>query len=89
VAQRISVVLWFREEWVGATEAAPFLSGGRWSVEAGPVRLEPIAREDGYGFAAYSVRGSVRLPEPTTKTPSNAGGVDHPAPAQTPAKFQP
>ena len=89
VDQRVSLVLWFREDWVGATEAAPFLSGGLWAVDAGPVRLEPIAREEGYGFAAYAVRGSVRLPGPSTLPPADAGGTGSKAAEQAPAKFRP
>ena len=71
---RISLVIWFREDWVGATRAAPYLQGG-WPVDAGPVRLVPIAREDGYGFIAYQVTGSVRLAHPDSPPPSDAGVI--------------
>ncbi len=74
---RISLVIWFREDWVGATRAAPYLQGG-WPVDAGPVRLVPIAREDGYGFIAYQATGSVRLVHPGSPPPTNAGAISSP-----------
>jgi hypothetical protein len=77
VDNRISLVIWFREDWVGASRAAPYLQGG-WPVDAGPVRLQPIAREDGYGFIAYQVTGSVAVPEPTTAPPADAGATGSP-----------
>jgi hypothetical protein len=71
---RIGLVIWFREDWVGATRAAPYLQGG-WPVDAGPIRLIPIAREDEYGFIAYQVSGSVQLPQPDSQPPANAGAI--------------
>lgn len=71
---RISLVIWFREDWVGATRAAPYLNGG-WPVDAGPIRLVPIAREDGYGFIAYQVTGSVLVAQPRIPPPAAAGGT--------------
>ena len=75
VENRISLVIWFREDWVGATRAAPYLTDGRWPVDAGPVRLVPIAREDGYGFIAWQVTGSVQVPQPSTPPPPRAGAT--------------
>ena len=71
---RIGLVIWFREPWVGAAGAAPYLQGG-WPIDAGPVRLLPIAREDGYGFIAYQVSGSPLLPQPMTGPPLDAGAT--------------
>ena len=74
--QDIAIVIWFREDWVGASQAAPYLHGG-WPTAAGPVRLNPLAREDGYGFIAYEVLGNSRLTRPTTiRPPANAGAVN-------------
>jgi 4-amino-4-deoxy-L-arabinose transferase-like glycosyltransferase len=70
--QRIAMVVWFREDWVQAMSAAPFLAGGL-RVEAGPVTLVPIAREDGYGFIAYRVEGIPGVDHPTEGPPAAAG----------------
>ncbi len=74
VDQRVAVVVWFREEWVQAMSAAPFLALGE-PVDAGPVRLVPIAREDGYGFIAYRVEGLPGLTHPPEPPPAHAGGI--------------
>ena len=72
--ERISLLIWMREEWVGASEVAPFLAVGR-STPAGPVTFEPIAREDGYGFIAYSVLGPSVPPPNPPRPPPAAGGI--------------
>jgi hypothetical protein len=76
--RKIGLVVWFREEWVEAMSAAPFLALGE-PVVAGPVTLVPIAREDGYGFVAYRVEG----PHMTHhgSPPAHAGGL---APKEAP-----
>jgi len=82
---RIGVVVWFREEWVQAMSAAPFLADGD-SVQAGDVRLVPIAREDGYGFIAYQVEGVPGVEHPAAGPPTDAGGL---APTAPPAEAPP
>ena len=72
--QGIAMVVWFREEWVQAMSAAPFLALGE-PVDAGPVRLVPIAREDGYGFIAYRVEGVPGIAHPAAGPPGHAGGL--------------
>ncbi len=51
---RISLVFWFREEWVGAQRMAPWLSDPQ-PREVGGLRLLPVAAEAGYGFVAWQV----------------------------------
>jgi hypothetical protein len=77
LARRVAVVFWFREDWVGAEEAAPFLSPGE-PVDAGPVRLVPRAREDGYGWIGYSVEPAP-APEPSPEA------ATQPAPPRVPS----
>ena len=70
---RVGVVIWFAEEWVGAAQIAPWLGEAR-PIEAGPVRLTPIAEESGYGFVAWSV-SHPSLPPPTAPVPADAGAI--------------
>lgn len=72
-AERVRVVLWFAEDWVGAAERAPFLAAGE-PAEAGGLRLVPVAREEGYGVIAYRVDGP-DLPALTPPTPDLSGGL--------------
>ncbi len=74
VENRIDVLLWMRESWTGAPEAAPHLARGR-TVVHGPATLVPIAREDGYGFIAYRVDGIDGRDPPSTPPPRAAGGL--------------
>jgi hypothetical protein len=73
-AERISLVFWFREEWVGATERAPWLADPEPKVIGG-VRLLPIAAEDGYGFVAWQVI-EPGLPDASSPPPLNAGATE-------------
>ena len=73
LARRVTVVIWFAEEWVGAAEIAPWLRVTE-PLTAGPVRLVPIAEETGYGFTAWRVEGP-GLPAPTEPVPRDAGAI--------------
>ena len=44
-------------------------------MDAGPVRLRPIAREDGYGFIAFRVEGIEGMKHPKTGPPRDAGAL--------------
>lgn len=59
----VGAVIWFREEWVGAAERAPWL-GEPGRIAAGPVVLEAVAKEDGYGFVAWLVTDGGAPPRP-------------------------
>jgi hypothetical protein len=72
--QRVDVLIWMREDWTGAPEAAPHLARGRTTVD-GPATLVPIAREDGYGFIAYRVDGHPGRDGPSRPPPRSAGGI--------------
>jgi len=65
-SHHVQYVLWFREDWTEAPRVAPFLAGGgHW--EALGVKLDEVAREDGYGWIFYTVT----LPgQPTPPAPS-------------------
>ena len=54
--ERVRVVFWFREDWIGASDRAPFLSRGE-VVQAAGLTFTPVAREDGYGVIVYRVDG--------------------------------
>lgn len=68
----VRLVLWYREEWVGAAVAAPELAAGA-VVVAGPVQLHPIAREDEYGFLAYEVSSTGA--DASLTPPAEAGSI--------------
>lgn len=72
--QRIALVFSFAENNRGSLTKAPWLGTLR-PVIAGPAQLQPIAREDGYGFIAWQVRGDGTLSHPTNLPPADAGGV--------------
>jgi len=72
LAQRIGLVMWYREEWVGAIDAAAYLADGN-GRQLGPVRLDRIAREDGYGLIAFQVSGP-GLASPRTPPPADLPG---------------
>ena len=57
LANRLGVVITFDEDNEGSLTKAPWLSE-LGIVDLGPARLEPIAREAGYGFTAWLVQGS-------------------------------
>jgi hypothetical protein len=76
-ANRVVVVQWFAEEWVGAVDAAPWLGAGK-AFAAGPRILVPVAREDGYGFIAYVVSHGPSVPGPTEPPPAAAGALSGP-----------
>lgn len=71
--ERVAVVVWFAEEWVGAAETAPWL-GTPEAVQAGPARLVPIAQETGYGVVAWRVDGGPWAP-PSEPVPADAGAI--------------
>lgn len=75
--QRVVVVQWFAEEWVGAHEVAPWLEAGK-AFAAGPRVLVPVAREDGYGFIAYLVSHDQGMPPPREPPPASAGALTGP-----------
>ena len=75
--QRVVVVQWFAEDWVGAQEAAPWLGSGK-AYAAGPRVLVPVAREDGYGFIAYMVSHGPESPGPSEPPPAAAGAIVDP-----------
>ena len=52
--QEVEYVLWFRAPWIRATTAAPFL-GGQGRVVLGQLMLDPLLREDQYGWVWYRV----------------------------------
>ncbi|MCO4772893.1 MAG: glycosyltransferase family 39 protein [Deltaproteobacteria bacterium] len=52
----VRVIVWFREDWVGAADRAPFLSEAA-AFDAGGLHFEPVAAEEGYGFVAWRVDG--------------------------------
>jgi len=61
---RVAAVLWFREDWIGAADKAPWLAKGE-ATEAGPVTLKPVAWTHEYGMIGYAVEQahSVRPPD--------------------------
>ncbi|MCO4768795.1 MAG: hypothetical protein KDA24_02110 [Deltaproteobacteria bacterium] len=63
VDQRVDYVMWFAEEWTEASAFAPWLADGA-PVQAGPARLVPVDREDGYGWILYVVERSGEDPPP-------------------------
>ena len=72
-AERISLVFWFREEWVGAQLRAPWLAEPEPQVVGG-LRLLPIAAEPGYGFVAWQVI-EPGFPDATSPPPADAGAT--------------
>ena len=72
-SERISLVFWFREEWVGAARRAPWLAEPEPKVVGG-VRLLPVAAEDGYGFVAWQVL-EPGFPDAASPPPANAGAT--------------
>ena len=72
--QHVVVVQWFAEDWVGASEVAPWLASGK-AHAAGPHILVPVAREDGYGFIAYMVSHGLGSPQPSEPPPAAAGAL--------------
>ena len=60
----IVMVMWFREDWTDAPAVAPYLAAGI-TVDAGPVRLVPVDREDEYGWILFMVQDRHRSPPPT------------------------
>jgi hypothetical protein len=68
---RVAAVLWFREEWVGAAQKAPWLAEGR-AAEAGPVVLKPIAWSDEYWMIGYAVETAHAVPPPNRQPPAGA-----------------
>ena len=72
VDQRVDYVMWFAEEWTEAPAFAPWLAEGR-PVQAGPARLVPVDREDGYGWILYVVE---RPGEPAPPRPPAFGSGD-------------
>ena len=63
--ERIDYLMWFAEEWTEAPAIAPYLAAGA-PVRAGGVSIEPVDREDGYGWILYVVErpGSPAPPQP-------------------------
>ncbi len=72
-SERIALVFWFREEWVGADRRAPWLAEPA-PVVVGGVRLLPVAAEDGYGFVAWQVL-EPGFPDAASPPPVNAGAT--------------
>ena len=72
VDQRVDYVMWFAEEWTEAPAFAPWLAEGE-PVQAGPARLVPVDREDGYGWILYVVE---RPGEPAPPRPPAFGSGD-------------
>lgn len=79
--QRIALVFWFREDWVGAARRAPWLAEPAPRVVGG-LRLLPIAAEDGYGFVAWQVI-EPGLPDPASPPPADAGATSFVRPARS------
>ena len=71
--ERISLVFWFREEWVGAARRAPWLAEPSPRMVGG-VRLLPVAAEDGYGFVAWQVL-EPGFPDAASPPPADAGAT--------------
>lgn len=74
-ANRVSIVFWFAEAWVGADEAAPWLAEPEPKIVGG-VRMLPIAAEPGYGFVAWQVL-EPGLPDAAHPPPIDAGATPH------------
>jgi len=71
--ENVRVVIWFSEDWVGASERAPFLAAGV-PQRAGDLQLVPVGREEGYGVIAYRVEGE-GLPPLSPAAPDLSGGL--------------
>ena len=54
--ERVRVVFWFEEDWVGANKRAPFLAVPARQTAAG-LSFTPVAHEPGYGIVVYRVDG--------------------------------
>ncbi|MCO4772894.1 MAG: glycosyltransferase family 39 protein [Deltaproteobacteria bacterium] len=65
---RVASVLWFREEWIGAAEKAPYLAEGV-ATELGPVTLKPVAWSHEYGMIGYAVEQAHAVPPPKMQPP--------------------
>ncbi|MEE2829284.1 MAG: hypothetical protein VX498_08860, partial [Myxococcota bacterium] len=74
VQERVSLVFTFAENNEGSLTKAPWLAEIR-PISLGPVQLQPIAREEGYGFIAWQVEGSPTAASPRTPPPVNAGAI--------------
>ena len=72
---KLSLVIVFRENNRGSLDKAPWL-GELVPQKLGPAQLQPIAREEGYGFIAWQVSGSGAGPHPSSLPPVAAGGVE-------------
>ena len=53
-SEHMDYVVWMAEEWTEAPAIAPSLAAGK-RVRLGPVELDPLRREDGYGWILYRV----------------------------------
>lgn len=71
LGRRVGLVMWYREEWTGAGEAAGFLAT---PVERrlGRATLTPVVDEPSYGLIAYVVSGP-GVPTPASEVPNVAG----------------
>ena len=71
----VSLVVVFSENNRGSLTKAPWLGDLR-PQRLGPAQLHPIAREEGYGFIAWQVRGDGAPDHPTGLPPVEAGGIE-------------
>ena len=71
---KLSLVVVFKENNRGSLDKAPWLCD-LVPKTLGPARLQPIAREEGYGFIAWQVHGEGAGPHPTRLPPIEAGGI--------------
>ncbi len=71
LAHRVGLVMWYREEWTGAAEAAGYLAAPEPRA-LGRAKLEPVVDERSYGLIAFQVLGP-GIPEPTRPAPAVAG----------------
>jgi hypothetical protein len=75
IEKQVSLVIVFAENNRGSLTKAPWLAD-LIPQTLGAAQLQPIAREDGYGFIAWQVRGIGAPEHPSELPPSLAGGVD-------------
>ena len=54
--ERVRVIFWFKEDWVGAAKRAPFLALPEEKTAQG-ITFTPVAHEAGYGVVVYRVDG--------------------------------